>query len=91
VDETKHAARVLPNEVTPKAEQELDELRVVPEVGRERSNDAVVIGPERARVAGTGLVTTRRVLEMTVEYFHARSLTRAARPAIGACAASRCG
>jgi hypothetical protein len=91
VDDAKHATRVVPSEVVPKAEEELHQVRVAAEVGPEGGDGAVVVGPERAGVAWAELVAARRVLERTVTWFHAVSLPGGASPTIGGAAASCCG
>lgn len=91
VEASEDAGRIALPEVGPDPLQELDEPRVGAELGPEPGNDAMVVCPERTRVARACPWAPGRIVQLADACFHGRSVAAGNRAAIRDRAALQCG
>jgi hypothetical protein len=91
MEEAERPVRAQSGKIGPHDEQKLGKVRIVGEICPERTDGAMVVGPERTGLAGTALRASHRGSELAETWFHVRSLAREPTGAIRDGAARRCG
>ena len=74
MEEAERPVRARSSKIGPHVEHKLGKVRVAGEVRPERTDGAMVIGPERTALARTAVRASHRISELAETWFHVPSV-----------------